>query len=164
VFTAILPSRPEITLRSHLRALRRDLGLAVTQTAFLLTFLAPQATSMMDAIGRTLFRLFVSRRNLLQWVTAAQAKLVFRLTFPSAYRRMWGSVVIAALGAAVIIRVRPENGWLSAPFLTLWALSPAIAVWISRSPDSAGRLALSTGDQRALRLVARRTWRYFEPS
>jgi cyclic beta-1,2-glucan synthetase len=162
VFTAILPSRPEITLRSHLRALRRDLGLAVTQTAFLLTFLAPQATSMMDAIGRTLFRLFVSRRNLLQWVTAAQAKLVFRLTFPSAYRRMWGSVVIAALGAAVIIRVRPENGWLSAPFLTLWALSPAIAVWISRSPDSAGRLALSTGDQRALRLVARRTWRYFE--
>ena len=162
VFTAIAPGRPGITLGSHLRALRRDLGLAVTQTAFLVAFLAPQATSMMDAIGRTLFRLFVSRRNLLQWVTAAQAQLVFRLTFPSAYRRMWGSVLIAVLGAAVIIRVRPENGWLSAPLLTLWALSPALAVWISKSPDAADRLAVSTGDRRALRLVARRTWRYFE--
>ena len=60
------------------------------------------------------------------------------------------------------LRVRPENGWLSAPFLALWALSPAIAVWISRSPAAAGHLALSAGDQRALRLVARRTWRYFE--
>ncbi len=162
VFTAMLPARPHITLRSHLRALRRDVGLAVTQTAFLITFLAPQAASMLDAIGRTLFRLFVSRRNLLQWVTAAQAKLVFRSTFPSAYRRMWGAVAIAALGAALILRVRPENGWLSAPFLVVWALSPAVAVWISRSPVAAGHLALSADDQRALRLVARRTWRYFE--
>ena len=54
---------------------------------------------MIDAIGRTLFRLFVSQRNLLQWVTAAQAKLSFRLTLPSAYRRMAGAVVIAAIGA-----------------------------------------------------------------
>jgi cyclic beta-1,2-glucan synthetase len=162
VFTAMWPGRPGITLRSHLRALRRDVGLAVTQTAFLVTFLAPQATSMMDAIARTLFRLFVSHRNLLQWVTAAQAKLLFQLTLPNAYRRMWGAVVIAVLGAALILRVRPENGWLSAPFLALWALSPAIAVWISRSPAAAGHLALSAGDQRALRLVARRTWRYFE--
>jgi cyclic beta-1,2-glucan synthetase len=162
VFTAIVPSRAEITLRSHLRALRKDVRLAVTQTVFLITFLAPQATSMMDAIGRTLFRLFVSRRNLLQWVTAAQATLRFRLNLPGAYRRMWGAVVIAALGAALVVRFRAENGWLSAPFLTLWALSPAIAVWISRAPLTAGRLSLSADDARALRSVARRTWRYFE--
>ena len=32
---------------------------------------------MTDAIGRTLFRLFVSRRHLLEWVTAAYAKLSY---------------------------------------------------------------------------------------
>ena len=162
VFAAIIPSRAGITVRSHLRALRKDVWLAAMQTAFLITFLAHQATLMIDAIGRTLFRLLVSRRNLLQWVTAAQAKLNFRLTLPGAYRRMAGAVPIAAAGAVLTAHFRPGNGWLSAPFLILWALSPAVAVWISVSPLVAGRLAVSEADARALRLVARRTWRYFE--
>ncbi|MGB6307345.1 MAG: glucoamylase family protein [Steroidobacteraceae bacterium] len=162
VIAAIVPSRAGVTVRSHLRALRRDVWLAATQTAFLVTFLAHQATLMMDAIGRTLFRLFVSQRNLLQWVTAAQAKLSFRLTVPNAYRRMSGAAAIAAVGAVLIAHFRPDNGWLAAPFLVLWLASPAIAVWISVSPLVAGRLAMTEVDVRALRLVARRTWRYFE--
>ena len=117
---------------------------------------------MMDAIGRTLFRLLVTQRNLLQWVTAAQAKQSFRLTLPGAYRRMGGAVAIAAVGALLISHYQPGNGWLSAPFLILWALSPAVAVWISLSPLAAAGLRVSEADARALRLVARRTWRYFE--
>jgi cyclic beta-1,2-glucan synthetase len=162
VFAGIFPSRAGVTLRSHLRALRRDVWLGVLQTAFIVTFLAHQATLMMDAIGRTLFRLFVTQRNLLQWVTAAQAKLSFRLTLPSAYRRMAGAVAIAAFGVIIVGHLRPDNGWLAAPFLILWAASPAVAVWISISPPVAGRLVISAADASALRLVARRTWRYFE--
>jgi cyclic beta-1,2-glucan synthetase len=161
VFAAIIPSRSRTTVRSHLRALRKDAWLAATQAALLVTFLAHQATLMIDAIGRTLFRLLVSR-NLLQWVTAAQAKLSFRLTLPSAYRRMAGAVAIAAIGAILVARFRPDNGWLAAPFLVLWALSPAVAVWISISSLVKDRLAVSAADARDLRLVARRTWRYFE--
>src|ERR1700730_2215630 len=162
VFAAIVPSRSRTTARSHLRALRKDVWLAVTQAALLATFLAHQATLMIDAIGRTLFRLLVSRRNLLQWVTAAQAKLSFRLTLPSAYRRMAGAVAIAAIGAILVIHFRPDNVWLAVPLLILWALSPAVAVWISVSSLVADRLAVSEADARDLRLVARRTWRYFE--
>ena len=162
VFAAIMPSRSRTTVRSHLRALRKDAWLAATQGALLVTFLAHQATLMIDAIGRTLFRLLVSRRNLLQWVTAAQAKLSFRLTLSSAYRRMSGAVAIAAIGAILIAHFRPDNAWLAAPFLVLWALSPAVAVWISISSLVKDRLAVSEADARDLRLVARRTWRYFE--
>ena len=71
VLAAIVPRRARITARSHLRALGADLWLALSQTALPVTFLAHQAWSMADAIGRTLFRLFVSRRHLLEWVTAA---------------------------------------------------------------------------------------------
>jgi cyclic beta-1,2-glucan synthetase len=161
VFAGIFPTRGGVTLRSHLRALRKDVWLCAAQVAFFLTFLAHQASLMLDAIGRTLFRL-LARRNLLQWVTAAQARLKSRLTLPSAYRRMAGAVVIAIGGALIIWRFRPENGWLAAPFLLLWAASPALAVWISISPLVAGRLRVSETDARALRLIARRTWRYFE--
>ena len=117
---------------------------------------------MIDAISRTLFRLFVSRRNLLQWVTAAQANLRSQLDLSSAYRRMSGGIVIAMVAVALIEYFRPDTWPVAAPFVILWIASPAIAVWISLSPLVAGHLAVTDVDARALRLIARRTWRYFE--
>ena len=117
---------------------------------------------MIDAISRTLFRLFVSRRNLLQWVTAARRTSAPELDLYSAYRRMAGGVAIAIIAAALIGFLRPDAWILAAPFVILWIASPAIAVWISLSPSVAGHLAVTDADARALRLIARRTWRYFE--
>jgi cyclic beta-1,2-glucan synthetase len=162
LFADIVPRRAGVNARSHLRALRSDLRLAASLTAFLIAFLAHQAWLMADAIGRTLFRLFVSGRNLLQWVTAAQANLRPRLDLNRAYRRMGGGVAIALLAAAFIGHFRPDAWPVALPFVILWIASPAIAVWISLSPPVAGRLPVTAADARALRLVARRTWRYFE--
>ncbi len=162
IFAAIAPRRAGVNARSHLRALRRDMWLGASLSAFLMTFLAYQAWLMLDAIARTLFRLFVSRRNLLQWVTAAQTNLGSRLDLTTAYRRMSGGLVIATSAAALIGYFRPGAWGVAVPFVVLWIASPAIAVWISLSPRIAGRLAVSEVDSRALRLVARRTWRYFE--
>ncbi len=162
IFAAVVPRRSGVNARSHFRALRKDIWLAASLIAFLITFLAHQAWLMIDAIGRTLFRLFVSRRNLLQWVTAAQANLMPRLDLYSAYRRMSGGIVIALIAAALVGYLRPDAWRVAAPFLILWIVSPAIAVWISLSPLVAGRLSVTDVDARALRLIARRTWRYFE--
>ena len=101
VVGAILPRRAGITLRSHLRALGGDLRLALTQSALLITFLAHQAWLMGDAIVRTLVRLFVTRRHLLEWVPAAQATIGPRLDLLGFYRRMAGAVVIGAVAVAV---------------------------------------------------------------
>src|SRR5207248_3295087 len=151
-----------INARSHLRALGKDAALAASQFALLIVLLAHQAWLMVDAIGRTLVRLLVTRRNLLQWVTAAQANLSSRLDLGGAYRRMSGGVAIGVAAAVLVEWLRPDAWWVAAPFVILWIASPAVAVWISRSPLVEGRLTLSNPDARALRLVARRTWRYFE--
>jgi cyclic beta-1,2-glucan synthetase len=162
VLAAIVPRRARVTARSHLRALGADLWLALSQTALAVTFLAHQAWSMTDAIGRTLFRLFVSRQYLLEWVTAAYAKLSPRLGLFGFYRLMAGSVVIGIV-AAIVVWCAGGNAWLvAAPFVVLWIASPAVARWTSLSPLAAGRLSISEADARALRLVARSTWRYFE--
>ena len=162
IFAAIVPRRAGVNARSHLRALRNDLWLAGSLIAFQVIFLAHQAWLMTDAISRTLFRLFVSRRNLLQWVTAAQTSLRPQLHLESAYRRMWKGPAIALIAAVLIAYLRPQLWWLPTPFVLLWVASPAIAVWISLSPLVAGRLTVTASDARALRLIARRTWRYFE--
>ena len=162
VLAAIVPRRARTTVRSHLDALGGDLALALTQTALTVIFLAHQAWSMADAIGRTLFRLFLSHRRLLEWVTAAHATLSPRLHLAGAYRRMAGSVVIGMV-STFVVWLAGGNTWpVAIPFIMLWIAAPAIARWVSLSPLVAGRVPVSEADARDLRLVARRTWRYFE--
>lgn len=161
VIAAIVPRR-RVSVRSHLRALAADLWLAALQIVFGITFLAHQAWLMIDAIARTLFRLFISHRNLLEWMTAAQAHLSARLTLVTAYRRMMASAIIAFVAVWVIASSGHAARWLALPFILLWLAAPAIARAISVSPVVAGGLTVSTEDALALRLIARRTWRYFE--
>ncbi|MGE0114324.1 MAG: glucoamylase family protein [Steroidobacteraceae bacterium] len=162
VIAAIVPCRRGVSVRSHLRALGTDLWLALLQMVFVITFLAHQAWLMTDAIGRTLFRLIVSHRNLLEWVTAAQAQLSTRLTLFTVYRRMLASVCIAFMALLLVAWSGHATQWLVLPFVLLWLAAPAIARAISVSPLVAGRLSVSAQDALALRLIARRTWRYFE--
>jgi cyclic beta-1,2-glucan synthetase len=161
VAAAVMPRR-DIVARSHLRALGHDLVLALAQIALLVTFLAHQAWLMMDAIFRTLYRLIVSRRNMLEWVTAAQAQLNSRLGLLGFYRLMSASVVIAFIATVLVGFAKFATLWIALPFVLLWIAAPAVARSISRSPLVAGRLAVSAADHQSLRLVARRTWRYFE--
>ncbi|HEU4516458.1 MAG TPA: protein ndvB, partial [Steroidobacteraceae bacterium] len=162
VLAAIVPRSARITIRSHLRALATDVRLALTLTALLIVFLAHQTWLMVDAIGRTLFRLIMSRRHLLDWITAAQVKVGHRLDLAGFYRQMNGGVAIGVV-AAIVVWWMGSAAWpLAVPFVVAWIASPAIARWTSRSPLVAGRLPVSDADARALRLVARRTWRFFE--
>ena len=161
-FAGLLPRRQGISKRNHLRAVAADLALGSSQIALLITFTAHQAWLMGDAITRTLCRLFVTHRLMLQWVTAAQAKLSAHLDLQGFYRRMAGAVALAALVAVIVEYAAPRSMALAAPFVLLWMLSPAIARWVSLPPPEHGTNAFSEADAQQLRLGARRTWRFFE--
>ena len=162
VLAGLRPQRQGISKRSHLRAVGSDLSLAGAHVGLALTFLAHQAWLMADAILRTLARLYVTRRNLLEWTTAAQAKASGDLSLAGFYRQMAGGVAIAVTTAIVVLVVKPSAGWLAAPFVGLWLLSPLVARWVSLPPPESAAGQLSPADVGALRLAARRTWRFFE--
>ena len=162
VLTGIAPRRLVHSKRAHLRAVGADLKLALSQIVLLVTFLAHQAWGMSDAILRTLFRLIVSRRHLLEWVTAAQAKGSPRLDLVGFYRQMAGSVGLAIVAMVLIAWVAPRSWPLATPFVLLWLLSPAVARWISLPSTPSTHKPLAISDRRSLRLIARRTWRFFE--
>ena len=73
VAAGLLPRRAGISKRSHLRAVGADVALAAIHVGLGFTFLAHQAWLMGDAIVRAVVRLYVTHRNLLEWMTAAQA-------------------------------------------------------------------------------------------
>jgi cyclic beta-1,2-glucan synthetase len=160
--TDLRPRRSGIAWRSHLRALLNDLALGASQIALTAIFLAYQAWLMSDAILRTLSRLLVTRTHMLEWVTAAQAKHAYAFKLHDMYRRMGGGMVLAAAAAVLVGVAQPQSWAAAAPFLLLWAVAPAVARWISLPPRLSGQGPVLPADRRALRLTARRTWRFFE--
>jgi cyclic beta-1,2-glucan synthetase len=158
----LLPRHAGITARSHFGALATDVRIAGAQTALIVAFLAHQTWVMMDAIVRTLFRLFVSHRRLLEWTTAAQSQLLRRTDWWSFFAQMAGSLAVACAAAVFVWYAGPETLPVALPILIAWFFSPAIARWVSLAPTDAGSLAISAVDMKSLRLIARRTWRFFE--
>jgi cyclic beta-1,2-glucan synthetase len=133
-------------------------------------FLPYETYNALDAILTTLYRLFISRRNLLQWTTAAQTAHLFGLQVyrNTAWLRMIVStltVVISAGGILLIysfvgISVTPELSF-SIPMLLLWVFSPLIIQWIDQ-PITEQPKTLSQEQTVLFRQVARRSWGYFE--
>ncbi|MGE3839050.1 MAG: glucoamylase family protein [Hyphomonadaceae bacterium] len=162
VLTSLLPRSAFVSMRSHVRDLTGDLALAASQVAFLTTFLAHQAWTMIDAVARTLARVFIHRRQMLEWVTAAQAANAARPSRRRLLMQMLGSTGFAMLAGAAIANDDLRTWLLAAPFLTLWALSPLIALWASAPPPPADRIAMDDDTASRLRAVARRTWSYFQ--
>ncbi len=162
VMAGLPPRRRGILKRAHLHAVAADIALGAARVALGLTFLAHQAALMIDAILRTLFRLSVTRRDLLEWTTASQIKASLEPELAAVYRQMAGGVAIAIVIGALVLGLKPAAGPVAAPFVILWLLSPAIARWVSLPSVDPARRQLSVADSDSLRRIARRTWRYFE--
>ncbi|MGA6826051.1 GH36-type glycosyl hydrolase domain-containing protein [Nitrospira sp. NS4] len=159
----LYPHRPGVALRTHFRGVGADLTLAATQIVLTVTFLAHQAWLMTDAIVRTLGRLAITRTPMLEWVTAAQAEHAYTCNLRGMYRRMAGSVVLAVLAGIGMAVWGWYDSWAAAaPFLLLWTAAPAAARWVSLPPPVSGAEPVTPADARTLRLIARRTWRFFE--
>lgn len=158
----VVPRHPGVTLRSHVRALGRELRLALIQSGLMIVFLAHQAWLMGDAAVRTLVRLTVTRRNLLEWVPAAHAAFGPHPRVLHFYRRMAGALFIGAAAVAAAWIWEWQTWPLVVVFAAVWFISPSVALWASLSPRVLGRRPLAKADARRLRLIARKTWRFFE--
>ncbi|HME11265.1 MAG TPA: glucoamylase family protein [Candidatus Acidoferrum sp.] len=124
-----------------------------------LTFLAHQTLTTLDAIFRTVFRLTVSRRNLLEWETAAQSEMDAKKRTPVDVYLDWTPIVGGVLALAISF-FRPAALLASLPILTLWILAKPAARWLDR-PLHSMRSDIGPAEEEFLRLAALRTWRYF---
>ncbi len=127
----------------------------------LLIFLPHDARVAADAIGRTMIRLAISRRHLLQWTSAAHMSSQLEAGRTFIWREMWIAPTTAVGTLAAILAMRPEALPSAAALLLLWCVAPEIAHRLGRArrPE---RPRLDAHDHALLRRIARRTWRYFE--
>ncbi len=151
----------EVQLDQHLRA-GFQAGLQhLARMALGLAWLPHEALYHLDAIVRTLWRVTVSQRHLLQWQTSSEVERRSGNAPAALWRLMGIGPALALLLGVVLAHERPMVLWLAAPLLLLWLVSPAIAWWISQ-PRVPGAFAPSTAQQRFLRTLARQTWAFFD--
>ena len=88
-----------------------SLGL-LKQCTLRIVFLPHEAYVMADSIVRTLWRVYVSRKNLLSWVTSADSEKLTKGSFAYYCKNMWFSFI-----AAIIIPGITTPIWFFAPFV-----------------------------------------------
>jgi cyclic beta-1,2-glucan synthetase len=127
-----------------------------------LALLPHQAMVTGDAIVRAVWRVYVSRRGLLQWTSAAHSAGAIGDTvgLPVALRHMAGAVAVAAAVTLGLVAFAPTSLPAALPLLVAWLLAPWIVARTSRSALRP-REMLTLEQRRALRLLARRTWHFF---
>ncbi len=124
-----------------------------------LTFLLHDALLAIDAIARSLARVFVTRQRLLEWETAAEAK---EAAGPRRAADFYlEALPVVAAGLLLVLGVARGPAFLvAAPVIGLWILAAPLAAWLSRPPRSSA-LVLQDSDERWLGSQAVRMWRYF---
>ena len=155
--------------RAYYGAIGRDAVTSVQQLALAIVFLPHQAIVSADAIGRTLWRLGLTRRHLLEWQTSSQSEREVATGAGAAWRAMWPAVALATIVLGIIALgtfgyPTVARSWLLAvvlPLVAAWCLSPTIAYALSK-PASPRRPAFSPDERTIALRYARAHWQYFD--
>ena len=158
-------------LTAWLRRLRGQFMLWITHTwwtaafrwVLAMAFLPYEALVMVDAIAATGIRMFITHKRLLQWTTASHTVRLFgkQTRLGLLWRQMGNASILSLALTWIVWYFNPHALLVATPFLLMWILSPYIAYWISQ-PTSHAAPPLSPEERRQVRLLARRTWLYYE--
>ena len=160
--TGLLPRSRDIVPRAHFYSVWSEIRSANAQVALRVVFIADMACLMTDAIGRSLYRLFVSRKLMLEWKTAASIQSSAQGSPLDYYKQMWHAPTIAVF-SIIFAAIPGDNAFLvGLPFAMLWILSPLVAWYVSQSAETEDRLFVPDEVATELRQISRRTWRYFD--
>jgi cyclic beta-1,2-glucan synthetase len=151
----------DVLLRQHVQASLHTAGRQLSHGLLTLTFLPYEAQFNCDAILRTLWRLLISHRRLLEWTASSQTSQQVRTELRSALRTMWFSPALAVVVSALLIVLHPAALVSAAPLLLLWLAAPAVAWWISR-PAPRQTTQLEPSQTAYLHRLSRKTWAFFD--
>lgn len=151
----MLASQHLITI---LPSVRRRIG----QFIIYLACLPHEAWYSLMAILRTLWRIFISKRHLLEWIPSDQINQNFSNAPRTWLANMWMGPFLAILSAATLMENnRFDSLLLASPLLLLWFCSPLILWWLSQ-PIQRIEPKLNPVQIRFLHRMARKTWGFFE--
>ncbi|MFI5256908.1 MAG: glucoamylase family protein, partial [Gemmatimonadales bacterium] len=153
--------------RPYYAGLMHDASSSARQVGIGIVILPHQALLAGDAIARTLYRVLISHRHMLEWRTASHEERASEAGRGPVWRRMASAVGLAvvllgAMWAHAVVAGTGPAGWLLLAVLTVcWTLAPELVFALSEEPARPQR-ELDEDDRTAAMRYAHEHWRYFE--
>jgi cyclic beta-1,2-glucan synthetase len=152
--------RHESSWREHLKTCLWEVKNRLKQIFLMVIFMPSMAVDQIDAIIRSIHRMFISKKHLLEWVTFSQSQVLTQAEFG------WKEIlttgpIFSAITTTILITVKPMSLVIASPFLICWALSPIAARWTKQRIKPKIR-PLEDSEVEQYRRYARLTWHFFE--
>ena len=150
----------DVIFFQHLIFCWRSLKDSLLQNAVEIICLPYTAYINTGAITKTLWRVYISRKNLLQW-QPFKSSAYDQKNIRSIFFRMWFAPVFALI-AVIAMQFYFANAMIMAsPFLAVWFIAPFI-IWFISQPGFQKNAELSYSENIYLRKIARKIWLFFE--
>ena len=130
----------------------------IYQGILVFIFLPHKAIMMLDAVIRTLYRVFVSKKNLLEWTTAFDMEKQLDNSFLSYCIMMKANIISSILLVAFTYIFRPDHILIGGIAALLWLLGPVTAYEISKADEEI--FEIDNEDLELLIDVGKKTWQY----
>ncbi|MEP6628182.1 MAG: glucoamylase family protein, partial [Ginsengibacter sp.] len=151
----------DVLFKYHVRNSLRNLRDITVKTLFTLICLPYEAFANLSAIMRTLWRMIISGKKLLEWNPSSHATRSDQTTLRASYAAMWIEPVLTLAVLAFLTLYAPQKLLIAAPVLLLWLIAPFIT-WFTSQPLEKPAAALTDNQNIFLRKVARKTWAFFD--
>jgi cyclic beta-1,2-glucan synthetase len=151
----------DVSLILHISRSIQSLGEIVTKTLFTLICFPYEAYSNLKAITITIWRMFVTKKKLLEWNPFANEESSNPSGLRSYYSSMWIEPFLAVAVFTYLTIFTPLNLFVALPILVLWTSAPLVAWGLSKPVIK--KAAILYNDQNIyLRKLSRKTWSFFE--
>ena len=151
----------DVTVEQHITACIYSMGRHFAHALFMLVSLPYEAYYNTDAILRSLWRMTISHKKLLEWNPSSETNARSQSRLYGSLRMMWVAPVLAIVAGLYIYGSNPFSFLIASPVLSLWLVSPVLVWWLSR-PILLKEPQLSKKQISFLRKLTRKTWAFYE--
>lgn len=119
-----------------------------------------KAYSALKSIAKTIYRLLITHRNLLEWTTSEEAEKLAKTDFISYYKNMFINVIAGIISLIIYLQ---DKSIIAILLGILWLIAPAVMWYISKeNEEKESKELLTQKEQDYLLEIGRKTWEFFE--
>lgn len=124
-----------------------------------ISFLPSKAYMMLNAISKTIYRLCVTKQNLLEWMTSEEAEKQSKNDLGSYYKTMLANSII---GVGLIATAIISPNWYLILLGIIFLIGPFLAYYISQEQKEKEKIA--SQEKEYILEIGKRTWQFFSDS
>ncbi len=155
----LLKKPADLLFSQHLAVVVHATVRRLAEVVFTLACLPYEAFFSLDAVLRTIWRMLVTHRQLLEWSPSGNPKHNNGLA--ANFRTMWSAPFLGIAVLSYAALSQPAVLAAAAPILLLWLASPVIA-WYLSLPLARSEDRLMPEQTIFLQKLSRKTWAFFE--